>query len=43
MTAGEARVAIITGGAGGIGRAIARRMLVDGHRLALLEFDCNAA
>ena len=43
MTAGEARVAIITGGAGGIGRAIARRMLVDGHRLALLDIDGNAA
>ena len=37
------RVAIITGGAGGIGRAMARRMLVDGHRLALLDIDGNAA
>jgi NAD(P)-dependent dehydrogenase (short-subunit alcohol dehydrogenase family) len=37
------RVAIITGGAGGIGQAMARRMIRDGHRLALLDVDGDAA
>ncbi len=37
------RVAIITGGAGGIGAAMARRMIVDGHRLALMDIDGDAA
>jgi NAD(P)-dependent dehydrogenase (short-subunit alcohol dehydrogenase family) len=37
------RVAIITGGAGGIGAAMARRMIVDGHRLALMDIDGAAA
>ncbi|MBL4721504.1 MAG: SDR family oxidoreductase [Alphaproteobacteria bacterium] len=37
------RVAIITGGAGGIGQAMARRMIVDGHRLALMDIDGDAA
>ena len=37
------RVAIITGGAGGIGQAVARRMIRDGHRLALLDIDGDAA
>jgi NAD(P)-dependent dehydrogenase (short-subunit alcohol dehydrogenase family) len=37
------RVAIITGGAGGIGQAMARRMIRDGHRLALLDIDGDAA
>ncbi|MGY8959695.1 MAG: SDR family oxidoreductase [Alphaproteobacteria bacterium] len=37
------RVAIITGGAGGIGQAMARRMIVDGHRLALMDIDADAA
>jgi|TARA_Y100001934_G_scaffold7710_1_gene10408 NAD(P)-dependent dehydrogenase (short-subunit alcohol dehydrogenase family) len=43
MAKGDTRVAIITGGAGGIGTAMARRMLVDGHRLALLDIDGDAA
>lgn len=43
MTTGGTKVAIITGGAGGIGTAMARRMLVDGHRLALLDIDGDAA
>lgn len=38
-----ARVAIITGGAGGIGEAMARRMINDGHRLALMDIDGDAA
>lgn len=37
------RVAIITGGAGGIGQAMARRMIRDGHRLALVDVDGDAA
>jgi len=37
------RVAIITGGAGGIGQAMARRMIRDGHRLALMDIDGDAA
>ncbi len=37
------RVAIITGGAGGIGQAMARRMILDGHRLALMDIDGDAA
>ena len=32
-----ARVAVVTGGARGIGRAIARRLLADGHRVAILD------
>ncbi|MEX2616253.1 MAG: SDR family oxidoreductase [Alphaproteobacteria bacterium] len=45
MTSGQAetRVAIITGGAGGIGQAMARRMVRDGHRLALMDIDGDAA
>ncbi len=45
MASGQAdtRVAIITGGAGGIGQAMARRMIRDGHRLALMDIDGDAA
>lgn len=39
----DTRVAIITGGAGGIGQAMARRMIVNGHRLALMDVDGDAA
>lgn len=35
----EGRVALITGAAGGIGRAIASRFLREGARLALLDLD----
>lgn len=34
-------VAIITGGAGGIGRALARRWAADGARVALLDMDAD--
>lgn len=37
------RVAIVTGGAGGIGRAIAARLQRDGHRVALWDLDGKAA
>lgn len=43
MSTGDTRVALITGGAGGIGQAMARRMLTDGHRLALMDIDGDAA
>lgn len=43
MSSGDTRVALITGGAGGIGQAMARRMLSDGHRLALMDIDGDAA
>jgi NAD(P)-dependent dehydrogenase (short-subunit alcohol dehydrogenase family) len=34
-----ARTAIITGGAGGLGLAMARGLLSDGHRVALIDID----
>jgi 3-oxoacyl-[acyl-carrier protein] reductase len=37
------RVAIVTGGAGGIGRAIAARLQRDGLRVALWDLDARAA
>ncbi len=36
------RTAIITGGAGGIGLAMARGLLADGHRVALIDIDGDA-
>jgi len=35
----DAPVAVVTGGARGIGLAIAQRFLADGHRIALLDID----
>ncbi len=37
--ADERQVVVITGGAGGIGRALARRWSIDGARIALLDLD----
>ncbi len=37
-----ARTAIITGGAGGLGLAMARGLLADGHRVALIDIDAAA-
>ncbi|WP_321961375.1 SDR family NAD(P)-dependent oxidoreductase [Paraburkholderia sp. J7] len=37
------RTAVVTGGAGGIGRAIAARLQRDGHRVALWDLDGDAA
>lgn len=37
------RVAIVTGAARGLGEAIARRLHVDGHRVALVDLDLDGA
>jgi NAD(P)-dependent dehydrogenase (short-subunit alcohol dehydrogenase family) len=37
------RVAVVTGGASGIGLGIARRLVTEGHRVALLDLDGAAA
>ena len=37
-----ARTAIITGGAGGLGLAMAHGLLADGHRVALIDNDAGA-
>jgi short-subunit dehydrogenase len=42
MNAPAKRVVVITGGAGGIGRAIAARYHRDGYRIALLDRDPDA-
>jgi NAD(P)-dependent dehydrogenase (short-subunit alcohol dehydrogenase family) len=39
----EGRVAVITGGASGIGRATCSRLLEDGFRLAVLDVDAEGA
>jgi NAD(P)-dependent dehydrogenase (short-subunit alcohol dehydrogenase family) len=43
MAADEARVAVVTGGGSGIGRASCRQLLDDGLRLAVLDLDGDAA
>lgn len=40
---GDRRVAIVTGGASGIGRATAARLGDDGYRLAVLDVDVSGA
>ena len=43
MSSEQTRVAIVTGGASGIGRASCARLLEDGYRLAVLDLDGDAA
>jgi 3alpha(or 20beta)-hydroxysteroid dehydrogenase len=38
----EGRVTLVTGGAGGIGLAVARRLVEEGGRVALLDLDADA-
>jgi len=37
------RVAVVTGGASGVGRAICHHLARDGHRVAVLDLDADAA
>jgi 2-dehydro-3-deoxy-L-rhamnonate dehydrogenase (NAD+) len=43
MTTGLTRVAIVTGGAGGLGRAITARLRTDGFRVAVADLDPGPA
>lgn len=40
---GQQRVAVVTGGASGIGLGVARRLAADGHAVAVLDRDGTAA
>jgi 3-oxoacyl-[acyl-carrier protein] reductase len=40
---GQERVAVVTGGGGDIGRAIAVRLANDGHKVAIADLDLGAA
>ena len=37
------RVAVVTGGASGIGLGVARQLAADGHRVAVLDRNAEAA
>ncbi len=39
----EGRVAVVTGGASGIGLAVSRRLAADGHLVAVLDLDAASA
>src|SRR4051794_24131092 len=43
MNMSGARTVLISGGAGGIGAAIARRLAGDGHRVVIADLDEGAA
>ena len=43
MTTGGTRVAVVTGGASGIGLAISQRLAAEGHPLAIFDLDGDAA
>ena len=36
-------IAVVTGAGGALGRAIARRLAVDGHAVAVVDIDADAA
>ncbi|MGI8336269.1 SDR family NAD(P)-dependent oxidoreductase [Actinomadura scrupuli] len=38
-----ARVAVVTGGASGMGLSVCRRLAADGHRVAIMDLDGSAA